>query len=145
MKSKLKKFLCAMLSAIICLSAFCAPAYAANNNNETVNTESVETIESVTPRSDMILSEAGILDSTSDQFNFSVPASGTYTVTMSVRSFNGGNGIWTIFQKSNARPLIDGNILGTYKERFDLSSGTYYLRLTSSGKYAYSITINRTL
>lgn len=144
MKKISKKFFGTVLSTIICLSMFYSPAYAAEMMDTFANTESSKLSDAIAPHSDMILSEAAILDGTVDQFTFQVPENGTYTVTMSVRSISGSTGIWTFLQGPTGNVIIDRDIWGTYQERHNLQRGTHVLRLTTSGKYAYSITINRT-
>lgn len=139
MKIKLKKILCTMLATLICIGTFGTPASAAEK--ETVTVDSVETVD---PRSATVLSEGGILSNDTKLFTFTVPSSTTYTFTMSVRTISGSDGIWTILQKEGKSATIDRNISGSYQQRYTLTSGTWYLRLTTSGTCSYSVSIHET-
>ena len=142
MKIKLKKFLCTMLTALICIGTFCTTASAAEK--ETVTVDSVDNVENVTTRSVTVLSEGGVLSNDTKLFTFTVPSSTTYTFTMSVGTISGNDGIWTILQKAGKSATIDKNISGSYQKRYTLTSGTWYLRLTTSGTCSYSVSIHET-
>ena len=142
MKNNIRKILCTMLVAIICLGTFCTSASATTKG--TVNVESMETVESVIPRGVTVLSESGILSNQSKTFTFTVPKSTTYTFTMSARTISGNDGIWTILQKQGSGATIDTNISGSYQKRFNLISGTWYLQLFTSGTSSYAVSIHET-
>ena len=106
-----------------------------------------ETSVSVVSESSTIFFDAGVLANDTKQFTITVPKSTTYTFTMSVRNSSGGDGIWTIFQKSGAGATIDKVILGSFQQRYRLTSGTWYLRITSAPQtcticYKYSCNRN---
>lgn len=142
MKNKLKKFLCSVLSAIIYVGILFVPTYATENTGDVTAFNSDETSVSIAPQSSTIFYDAGVIEGTSKQFTITVPKSTTYTFTMSVRNSSGSDGVWTIFQKQNSWPTIDRVILGSFQQRYPLTAGTWYLRLTPAPQtctYAISI------
>lgn len=144
MISRFKKLFCIILS-VVCVGTASVPAYATNNlTNNTLN-YSHEVAIPTTARSATILSEAGILENTTKAFTFTVPSSTTYTFTMSVRNIIGTSGIWAFLQGQNGEIKIDKIVSSSYQKRMSLTSGTWYLRLTSSpNTCSYSVTIHET-
>lgn len=144
MKTKLKTYLCTILSAVICICSFCITTYAADNTNTIINIEPEEIIELAMPRGSMPLSEGGVLSNETKLFTFTIPSSTTYTFTISVKPSD-SNGIWTILQKAGGSAIIDKNISGSFQQRYYLTSGTWYLQLTSApGTSSYAVSIHET-
>lgn len=145
MKHAFNKILCLLLATIMCSSALYVSSYASEYSNAVTDVKCDESVDIFAASSATLLSEGGVLENTTKSFTINVPESTTYTFTIVVRPINGSDGLWTTFQKSGYTPILDRNINGSFQQRYELSSGTWYLRLTSApGTCVYSVSIHRT-
>ena len=148
MKQTFKKLFCTLLSAVICISTFGVTAFAAEDIDrvENIVLDEVAEVEGVASTySTTVLSDGGVLANSTKTLTFYVPESSTYTFTMSVSQISGSGGVWAILQKSGGSAIMDRTITSSYQKRFNMTSGTWYLQLTSApGTAAYSVTIHKT-
>ena len=126
-----RKYFAIMLSLLICISSVCVPVMAEEVSNVA---ETVETEASINSTS-YSFSQGGYLSNDWIQYTLNIPASQSYSVTISV---NGS--LWVVLEKSGGSPRpINTTLTGSYQNHLYLTSGTYYLLLQGTGSYGIVI------